>query len=96
MRVENKLLKKSYCCDCGREIDKKSTRCKECHIKNKVLEHQKELPITRKELKELIRTKSFLEIGRIYNITDNGIRRWCDSFKLPRTKREINSYSNEE
>ena len=51
---------------------------------------------SREELKELIRTKSFLEIGRMFNVSDNAIRKWCDFEKLPRKKTEINKYSDEE
>ena len=51
---------------------------------------------TREELKDLIRHKSFLEIGRMYGITDNAIRKWCVKYDLPRTKTEIKSYSEEE
>ena len=54
------------------------------------------MPITREELKKLIRTKSFVEIGKIYQYSDNNIRKWCDKFKLPRKKSEINQYSDEE
>ena len=61
-----------------------------------VLQHQKKLPVDRETLKRLIRTTSFLQIGRQFNISDNGVRRWCESFNLPRTKKEINSYSDQE
>lgn len=50
----------------------------------------------RNELKKLIRTKSFLEIGRMYGVSDNSIRKWCDFENLPRKKNEIKSYSDEE
>ena len=29
-------------------------------------------------------------------MTDNAIRKWCIKFNLPKTKKEIKSYSNEE
>jgi hypothetical protein len=29
-------------------------------------------------------------------MTDNGIRRWCEHYDLPRTKKEINKYTDEE
>jgi len=49
----------------------------------------------RELLKHLIRTKSFLEIGRMFNVTDNAIRKWCDYYFLPRKKSEIKNYSDE-
>lgn len=51
---------------------------------------------SREELKFLIRTKSFLEIGRQYGVTDNAIRKWCKAEGLPSKKKDIKSYSNEE
>lgn len=52
--------------------------------------------ITRNELKDLIRTIPFLTIGKMFNVTDNAIRKWCIHYNLPKTKKEIKSYSNEE
>ena len=51
---------------------------------------------SREELKKLIRQKPFLQIGKQYEVSDNAIRKWCDFYNLPRTKKEINSYSDEE
>lgn len=39
---------------------------------------------------------SFTAIGKMFNVSDNAIRKWCDAEHLPRTKKEINSYSDEE
>lgn len=51
---------------------------------------------SREELKQLIRTKPFTQIGKIYGVSDNAIRKWCDFEKLPRKKNEINKYTDEE
>lgn len=51
---------------------------------------------SREELKELIRTSSFLQIGRIYNVSDNAIRKWCKAANLPSKATEIKQYSDEE
>ena len=89
---EIKTKKINFCKDCGKEISIKSIRCEKCarNFARKV-----ERP-NREELKTLIRTKPFTQIAKDYNVTDNAIRKWCDSEKLPRTKKEINSYSDEE
>ena len=85
---------KYYCPDCGIEITKGAKRCLHCAS----LAQQKMERPSRDELKNLIRTKSFLAICHMYNnkITDNGIRKWCDAYGLPRTKKEIKTYSDEE
>ena len=83
-----------YCPKCGEIISQKAEYCPKCanEMRQKV-----ERP-SREELKQLIRKESFLGIARMYDnkITDNAIRKWCDAYKLPRTKKEINSYSDEE
>ena len=83
--------KENYCVDCGKKIYKTSTRCVDCE--NKRRQHDK---ITREELKNLIRNKSFVQIGKQFGVTDNAIRKWCDKFNLPRRVSEIKRYSNEE
>ena len=87
--------KEYFCIDCGIKIYKGSIRCIQCANKQHVIPI-KDMPVTRDELKQLIRTTSFLEIGRIFNKTDNAIRKWCDKFNLPRRKKDIEKYSDEE
>jgi len=53
-------------------------------------------PVSREELKFLIRSKPFTYIGKMYNVSDNSIRKWCKTYELPSTKKEINSYSDKE
>lgn len=53
-------------------------------------------PLTRKQLKDKIRNQSFSEIGRECGYSDNAIRKWCDKYNLPRHKREIKKFSDEE
>jgi len=92
--IYTKKVQHYYCPDCGAEVTVPNARCRTCTNLNL---RKIERP-TREELKQLIRKNSFLAITRIYDdkITDNGIRKWCDAYNLPRTKKEINSYSDEE
>lgn len=86
----------NICIDCGKSITNTSIRCRECEVKHRNQQFIDNLPCTREELKDRIRTESFEAIGRDYNISGNGLKRWCDKFGLPRTKKEINSYTNDE
>ena len=89
------LSKKYYCIDCGKEISQGSTRCLICSCKSRAISLD-EMPISREHLKNLIREKSFSDLGRFYNVSDNAIRKWCDKYNLPRTKKAIKEYSDEE
>ena len=95
------FLKKEYfCINCGKAISKKATRCIKCD--NEYRRQQAEIyrntikGISRGKLKQLIRTTPFTTIAKQYGVSDNAIRKWCDTYNLPRTKKEINSYSDEE
>ena len=85
-----KVPRKNHCIDCGIEISAKATRCVKCQGKTQ----QQELPISREELKELLRTTSFVKIGEKYNVSDNAVRKWCDKYNLPRKSSEIKKINN--
>lgn len=87
------------CIDCGIEITKGSLRCKKCNsifLANERVQKNKENRISRGELKAMIRTKTFTSIAKEFGVSDNAIRKWCDRYDLPRTKKEINKYTDEE
>ncbi len=92
------LIPKSHqnllCSECGKPITIYSSTglCASCVQK---LHRTIERP-NREELKEKIRTQSFLSIGKDYNVTDNAIRKWCKTYNLPNTKKEINKISEED
>lgn len=50
----------------------------------------------RDQLKRLIRTTPFLQIGKQFNVTDNTIRKWCKRLNLPYRTQDIKKYSDQE
>lgn len=94
LKEQEKLLMHQvfYCKNCGAICSKKDSFCFKCYnfLKRKVERS------TREKLKTLIRTESFLQIGRQYNVSDNAIRKWCISMNLPTKKTEIKKLSDDE
>lgn len=91
-KEQSQTQKIHYCKNCGKPIDRHANYCVDC---NKFLSRIVERP-NREKLKWLIRNYPFTQIGSMFNVTDNTIRKWCDSEKLPRKKTDIMKYSDEE
>lgn len=95
-RRKNNVTKKYYCIDCGAEVSTKNTiRCQACQAKHQSIALE-DMLVTREQLKQLIRTTPFTQIGKQFNVSDNAIRKWCDKFLLPRKASEIKQYTDEE
>ena len=62
------------CCDCGVQVSKGATRCKECSAK---AQQKVNLTLTDLELAQLIKENGFSGVGKIYGVSDNTIRNWC-------------------
>ena len=90
----NKKQKK-YCKNCGIEISRAATYCRSCAAKVAKQNNMISRP-SREELKNMIRTSNFTQIGRDFGVSDNAIRKWCDSYGLPRHSKEIKKYTDEE
>ena len=88
--ISNK--KNNVCCDCGQPISSSAIRCIKCeHKKQQIVERP-----NREELKKLIRTQTFISIGSQYGVSDNAVRKWCQSENLPFKSSEIKKISDEE
>ena len=90
-------LKTDICPICNKKKARSAQICIECRKQlgpaNKRID---ESLLSRDVLKNLIRNYSFVQISKQYGVTDNAIRKWCDKYKLPRTKKEIKKYTDDE
>ena len=68
-------------------------RCPTCENERR---RKRPLEVSRDELKSLIRTKSFLEIGRLFSVSDNAVRKWCIKYDLPSRVKDIKAISDED
>lgn len=87
-----KTKKIFYCKNCGAVISAHASYCANC---SNLQKRKAERP-SREELKQLIRNKTFVEIGKMFNVSDNAIRKWCVAEKLPSRKIDINKYTDED
>ena len=72
-------------CACGKQIDEKSTQCSDCYA----LSCRKvERPGAIQLATEII-AMGFCAVGRKYGVSDNAIRKWCISYGIPKTKKEL-------
>ena len=87
-----KHKKVNYCKHCGAEIDRDASLCVKCFAEQRRVVKRP----GREELKNLIRTKPFTQIAKIYGVSDNSIRKWCKSEGLPNKSTEIKLYTDKE
>ena len=76
---------KHYCVDCGVEVAKGVTRCSSCQSKNRQKVDRPDVETLIQEIAE----SSFLAVGKKYGVSDNAVRKWCKSYNIPHTKKEI-------
>lgn len=82
-RLKNKKTFTIYkCIKCGEYTAcRKNRMCQNCYNKTKPERPNKEI------LEDLIYKYTFVDIGKMFNVADNTIRRWCKQYGLPsRTK----------
>lgn len=85
-------VNKNKCSYCGKKISKHSKYCIDC---SHLLQHKAVRP-EREGLKQMIRTKTFTQIGKDFNVSDNAVRNWCRRMNLPSSSSVIASITDEE
>lgn len=78
LKKHDKLWQKTSkkCSCCNTIISDKSTKCFECSK-----DISKVKPI-KEWLEQLVYMFSIIEIGKIYGVTDNTVRKWCKGYKI--------------
>ena len=73
-------MKAYVCLDCGIEITRGASRCYECSLKHKRMNHP-----TKCQLEDFLikNNGNFRAASREYGVTDNAIRKWCLFYGLP-------------
>ena len=68
-----KNIKTKSICQCGKVKNKESKLCIEC-FKNQDV-YDSKINISKEELEELISKKSYIEIGKIFKVSDNAVKK---------------------
>ena len=94
------LESKNLCPICNKNLKtKESSMCSNCRDsflsetlkfdKNKKYMEQLQNKISKEELMVLVYEKPFDEVGRIYNVSGNTIKKWCKHYCIPFRKEDI-------
>lgn len=86
--ISPSIIKNCYRCD-NEFVFIEGVRTKYCSKDCFNKSHRKTDRPSKEELLRLIKDKSFTQIGRDFGVSDNAVRKWCKSYGLPYTKKEI-------
>lgn len=84
---KEKESKISYCKECGAVISNttENSLCFNCAMKERRVTERPDATTLAQEIIE----SNFSAVGRKYGVTDNAIRKWCTSYGIPKTKKEL-------
>ena len=82
-----------YCPVCGKIIQHSSSYCSEHKVLKLAIDKS---PEAKKRMKDLIRQKTFAQVGKELGLTEGGVRGRCKAMGLPFRKKDIKQYSDEE
>lgn len=76
---QKKLLKKRKCLKCYVEFKPRNSNQKYCQLSCSVRRKVKHRP-TASELQELLKSYSWVAVGRKYGVSDNAVRKWARKY----------------
>ena len=92
-KANKEYKQKIYLCPtCGEQVSSPGVHCVKCaqEASRKV-----DRP-SREELKKLIRSTPYVQIGRQFGVSDNAVRKWVKSYNLPHKVSDIKAYSDKD
>lgn len=79
-----KVVVKNVCPICGNHKSLKAKYCASCYKNIRKANIPPE-----EELKKLLKTKNYSQIGRIYNVSANAVKKWAKSYGLYQSKKRF-------
>lgn len=89
-KIVFKYDKENTCIDCGVSIHRTSLRCNTCNNLNRELIAMNKRP-SKDKLLYLIKNNSFIKVGKMYNVSDNTIRKWCKNYGIPHRRKDLSA-----
>lgn len=79
-----------YCKNCGALVTSGNVYCVECAATMRRIVERPGRDI----LKSLVRTMPFIQIAKLYGVSDNAVRKWCKHYNLPHKSTIIKNLSD--
>lgn len=83
--------KNIYCDRCGKKITKENSKTGLCNSCYKLTTRKVENRPCKEDLYDLLIKHSFAYVGKLYGVTDNAVRKWCESYGIPKNSKYYRS-----
>lgn len=78
----------SNCKSCSKLFTKREAKQQFCSSKCVGTFNKVTPPVTKEVLTEQLRKHSFVEVGKLHNVSDNAVRRWCANYGMSRSAKD--------
>ena len=79
---QSKVLESKYCQYCGKELSKEQRRNKYCSLECAHKANGSKRPDMSILLEDFKELKSFVQVGKKYEVSDNAVRKWCSLYGI--------------
>ena len=89
---DSKSVKVKTCPICGKLISNQSNTCLECYHKNsRAVKRPAKL-----EFAKMVKELGFEAVGAIFGLSGKSVQKWCKSYGIPHTKKELIAWYDEQ
>lgn len=89
-----RLIQPIKCLYCGKEFKPKDSKAKYCSVECYRASNSGSRPSFSELIESFKKYKSFLSVGKFYNVSDSAVRKWCRLYKIPDSTKEMEEFVN--
>jgi hypothetical protein len=78
VKIKKKPIPRYKSCGCGAQILTTSTKCRECDY----VDRKTKRPPLKQLIEDFQELKSFVQVGKKYNVSDNAVRKWLKVYQI--------------